>query len=84
MSNTDSPYSMAQIAVAQLKSAIYRLLKERDGVGMKNSEIGRSLGIYMGHVEHKGHVSLTMLTLMEAEGVVEQNKDTKIWSLKHH
>lgn len=49
---------------------------------MKNAEIGRSLGIYMGHVRHEGHISRTLLGMMEEEGVVEQDSETKKWKLK--
>ncbi|MQB06446.1 hypothetical protein DXT91_20345 [Agrobacterium tumefaciens] len=76
------PYAVAQLAMSQLKSAIYLLLKDAKIEGMKNSEIGRSLGIYTGHVDHEGHIPRTLLSIMEAEGVVEQNKETKLWSLK--
>ncbi|WP_454701780.1 hypothetical protein [Agrobacterium burrii] len=82
MTFSDEPYAVAQPAMSQLKSAIYLLLKSDKSEGMKNSEIGRSLGIYTGHVEHEGHISRTLLSIMEAEGVVEQNKETKLWSLK--
>ena len=82
MTFSDEPYTVAQLAMSQLKSAIYLLLKEAKSEGMKNSEIGRSLGIYTGHVEHEGHIPRTLLSIMEAEGVVAQNKETKLWSLK--
>lgn len=82
MSTSNEPYALAQSAISQLKSAIYLLLKNARREGMKNSEIGRSLGIYTGHVEHEGHIPRTLLSIMEAEGVVEQNKETKLWSLK--
>ena len=38
----------------------------------------------MGHVEHEGHIPRTLLALMEAEGVVQQDKATKLWSLSVH
>ncbi len=80
MSPTDNPYFMAQTAIAQLKAAIHILLKRKQD-GLRNSEIGRELGIYMGHVEHEGHIPRTLLAIMEAEGVVEQDKKTKLWRL---
>ena len=80
MMSTETPYALAQTAMAQLKSSVYLLLQSHPD-GMKNSEIGRSLGIYMGHVKHEGHISRTILTLMESEGVVEQDQKSKIWKL---
>jgi hypothetical protein len=79
---TESSYLLAQSAMANLKAAVYQVLAEAPTEGLKNSDIGRMLGIYMGHVEHEGHISRTLLALMEAEGVVEQDKDTKAWRLK--
>ena len=81
-SNQMSPYFMAQTAVAYLKAAVHEILAAAPDSGMKNVEIGRKLGIYMGHVEHEGHIPRTILSMMEAEGVAEQNKDTKAWTLR--
>lgn len=69
-------YQLAQGAMANLKSSVYLLL-EQSSEGLTNAAIGRSLGIYSGHVRHEGHISRTILALMEAEGVVEQNPATK-------
>lgn len=77
------PYLMAQEAVAQLKAAIHMLLANSPE-GLKNSDVGRALGIYRGHVEHEGHIPRTLLAMMESEGVVEQDKETKVWSLKSY
>jgi len=77
----ESPYNKAQKAMAEIKSAIHQLLTVNT-VGMKNSEIGRALGIYAGHQGHEGHISRTLLAIMEAEGVVAQDKETKKWSLR--
>ena len=74
-------YQLAQKAIAKLKTAIYRALAESEG-GLTNAALGRALGIYSGHVGHEGHISRTMLAVMEAEGVVEQNSETKIWYLR--
>lgn len=79
---SDQPYAIAQAAMAQLKAAIFMQLKAAGERGLKNSELGRSLGIYTGHVEHEGHISRTLLEIMKAEGVVEQNEQTKVWSLR--
>lgn len=74
-------YLQAQIAIAQLKSAVQLLLSEAPNDGMKNSEIGRHLSIYTGHVEHEGHIPRTLLSIMESEGVVKQDQTTKHWML---
>lgn len=74
-------YILAQDAMAKLRSAIYLILRDAPE-GLKNSEIGRSLGIYSGHVGHEGHVSRTILALMEAEGVVVQDLSNKAWRLR--
>ncbi|MEQ8310426.1 MAG: hypothetical protein RIA72_06990 [Sphingopyxis sp.] len=76
------PYVLAQDAMAKLREAIYLLLTEAPASGLKNAQIGRSLGIYSGHVGHEGHISRTVLALMEAEGVVEQNAETKCWRIR--
>jgi DNA-binding IclR family transcriptional regulator len=78
------PYHVAQRAMADLKAAIYDLLASNTGKPLKNAEIGRSLGIYSGHVEHEGHISRTLLEIMKVEGVVEQDPETKLWSLKRY
>jgi hypothetical protein len=80
MQSTEHPYYLAQVAMAQLKASVHMVLSKNSN-GLKNSEIGRELGIYMGHVEHEGHIPRTLLAIMEAEGVVEQDKKTKIWRL---
>ncbi|MDQ4121742.1 MAG: hypothetical protein M3209_09880 [Acidobacteriota bacterium] len=77
-------YHLAQKAIADLKFAVYATLSKAPEIGMTNAEIGRSLGIYMGHVRHEGHISRTILSLMESEGVVHQNKETKRWTLKKY
>ena len=80
MNTNENPYFLAQTAIAHLKAAIHILLSRKQD-GLRNSEIGRELGIYMGHVEHVGHIPRTLLAIMEAEGVVAQNKKTKIWKV---
>jgi hypothetical protein len=77
-------YQLAQRAVADLKAAVYALLAVAPGEGLTNAEIGRSLGIYTGHVEHEGHIPRTLLALMEKEGVVVQGPATKRWSIRRH
>ncbi|MBF3236213.1 hypothetical protein H4N55_06225 [Aeromonas veronii] len=75
-------YQLAQSAIADLKSAVYLALEASGDTGLTNAELGRSLGIYGGHVGHEGHISRTLLELLENEGVVVQVADTKRWFLK--
>ncbi len=77
-----SAYELAQDAMAKLRSSVYLQLLDAGTEGLKNSELGRSLGIYSGHAGHEGHISRTILALMEAEGVVEQIGETKAWRLR--
>lgn len=53
----DDPYTVAQRAIADLKTAVYLLLKAGPPRGMRNADIGRALGINAGHVEHEGNIS---------------------------
>lgn len=74
-------YKDAQLAVSLLKAAVYRLLLDADAEGLKNVEIGRALGIHAGHARHEGHIPRTVLAILEGEGVVEQDRDSKLWRL---
>lgn len=78
------PYLMAQSAIANLKSAVRTTLENGPVRGMSNAQIGKSLGIHASHVEHAGHISQTILALLESEGVVMQDAGTKLWSLVDH
>ena len=49
--------------------------------GLSNAQIGRRLGIYTGHKGHEGHIPRTLLAIMEAEHVVEQDNERKLWRL---
>ncbi len=75
-------YHSAQRAIADLKHAVFTVLATGPRVGMRNSQIGRALGIYAGHVGHQGHISRALLEMMFAEGVVEQDNVTKLWTLR--
>jgi hypothetical protein len=77
-------YQLAQRAMADLKAAVYTLLDKAPADGLTNAQIGRSLGIYAGHIEHEGHIPRTLLALMEKEGVVQQSRETKKWSIRRH
>lgn len=74
-----TPYERAQIALANLKVAVYELLVQAGEEDLSNAEIGRALGIYAGHVGHEGHISRTVLEMLQHDGVAEQNAATKRW-----
>jgi hypothetical protein len=76
-----SLYTRAQRAMAELKGTVYELLTTAN-TGLSNAEIGRRLGIYQGHIGHEGHISRTILSLLEAEQVVVQDKESKLWSIR--
>lgn len=69
----NNAYPLAQSAIADLKSAVYLVLADSGDDGLRNADIRRTLGIYSGHVEHKGHISRSLLAMMEAEGVVQHD-----------
>ena len=77
----ENPYFQAQKGLALLKSAIHTLLSEKYPRGLRNVDIGKALGIYTGHKGHEGHISRTLLEIMQNEGVIEQKED-KMWYLK--
>ena len=77
-------YREAQLAMATLKSLVRIVLEAGPEDGLKNAEVGRTLGIYSGHVEHEGHISRTLLEMLRAEGVALQDPDTKKWKLRNH
>ncbi len=77
-------YHLAQQAMANLKAAVYHLLKTGPADGLRNADVGRALGIYAGHVRHEGHISRTLLSIMESEGVVQQDSESKLWKLRPH
>ena len=78
----EEPYILAQRAIADLKAAVFILLKKGPKEGMRNADIGRALGIYAGHVGHEGHIPRTLLSLMESEGVVQQDAQSKLWTVR--
>lgn len=77
--STITSYGIAQRAIADLKAAVYSVVKHGPDGGLTNAEIGRMLGIYMGHLGHEGHISRTILGLLESEGLLEQDSYTKKW-----
>ncbi|MBQ0772949.1 MAG: hypothetical protein KBT59_13960 [Sphingomonadales bacterium] len=80
---TGNEYRQAQLAIAELKAAVLSLL-EKSQSGMSNAAIGRTLGIYAGHKRHEGHISRTVLAMLEADGVVEQDSEDQTWSVRKH
>lgn len=80
---TTEAYHLAQSAIADLKAAIHEVLSSSPQ-GLTNAQIGRTLGIYSGHKRHEGHISRTLLAMLESEGIAEQDQKTKLWRLKHH
>lgn len=77
-----SPYERAQIAFSNLKIAVYETLLQAPQDGLSNAEIGRSLGIYAGHIGHEGHISRTVLAQLESDGVAQQDRVSKRWTLR--
>jgi|SRR6266542_1085625 len=73
MNDLPDVYLRAQTAMAELKAAIVQLLQLHPS--LTNAEIGRSLGIYHGHVGHEGHIPRTLLALLQEEGIAEQDED---------
>jgi hypothetical protein len=77
------PYQIAQHALADLKTAIYLLLKENSPHEIRNVDIGKLLGINHGHSgKHQDHIPRIILELLAQEGLVEQNSSNKKWKLK--
>ena len=78
----DSSYERAQAGIVLLKGAIFQLLESSPN-GLRNVDIGKTLGIYDGHQGHEGHISRTLLAIMEREGVVESDEN-KLWRIRVH
>ncbi|MBT6568272.1 MAG: hypothetical protein HON19_05155 [Flavobacteriales bacterium] len=84
MNNNVKAYNLAQRAISDLKTAVHLVLSNSDEP-LTNAGIGRKLGIYHGHSgQHEGHISRVVLGLMESEGVVLQDKNTKKWQIKNN
>lgn len=78
------PYRRAQVGIAELKAAIYELLREGPIEGMTGAQVGLSLGLHHGPAGHEGDLSRSLLAMMESDGVVEQEPTSKRWSLREH
>ena len=74
-----SPLGIAREAIGQLKTAVLMELKRAGKRGLKNSELGRNLEIYGGHKGHEGHISRTVLAILESEDSVWQDPEMKVW-----
>lgn len=82
MDNNVKAYNLAQRAISDLKTAAHLILSNSNEP-LTNATLGRKLGIYHGHSgQHEGHISRVVLGLMESEGVVIQDKETKKWQIK--
>jgi hypothetical protein len=77
-------YQLAQLGMSNLKAAIYMALKNGPPEGLRNADVGRALGIHAGHIRHEGHIPRTLLAIMESEGVVQQDAQSKRWTVRHH
>ena len=77
-------YHLAQRAVADLKAAVLSVLSAAGEEGCTNAQVGRTLGIYGGHVGHEGHISRTLLGMLANEGVAEQDQDSRHWRRRVH
>ena len=75
-------YRRAQRAIAELKSAAVDLLATAGPEGWRNAQIGRLLGIYQGHVRHEGHISRTILEMLQADGIAEQKGQGGPWQIR--
>jgi len=78
-------FELAQRAIADLKIAIFQTLASGSEDGMKNVEIGKALGLYSGLKDEsqQGYITRTVLALLEADGAVKQDSNTKRWLLAH-
>lgn len=76
-------YRRAQNGIAALKAAVVSVLERQPG--LTNAALGRTLGIYAGHGgQHEGHISRTILAMLEQEGVVEQSASDQTCSVRRH
>ena len=66
-------YEQAQIGLAQLKSAVLTFLTQYGGNGLKQTDIGRPLGIHSTpDGKQEGWIAAFLLRQLAKEGVVEQ------------
>jgi hypothetical protein len=77
-------YRLAQHAVVDLKAAVLTLLEQAGDRGLRNVDIGKTLGIYSGHVGHEGHIPRTLLEMLAHEGIARQDKESQLWYHVRH
>ncbi len=77
-------FALAQEGYAKLKVAVYAFMAMEPDRPLSNAEIGRSLGIYAGHLGHVGHIPRTILEELKNDGLVEQSDEDKKWRLVSH
>jgi DNA polymerase/3'-5' exonuclease PolX len=65
-------YRRAQRALAELEAAVVEILATAGSERLRNSQVGRLLGIHPGHVKHQGHISRTVLEMLHEDCVAEQ------------
>ena len=73
-------YGMAQSALAELKTAVFVLLEEAGGAGLRNVDIGKRLGIHCGPEGRRGHLSRAVLEILSNDGTIRQ-LDNKRWAV---
>lgn len=73
-------YRRAQLAMAEFKAAVLAVVIGAGADGVTSAEVGRVLGIYSGHVGQEGHISRTLLAILQEEGVFVQDESSKIWT----
>jgi hypothetical protein len=81
MQHDPEAFRLAQESVALMKAAIYKLLANHPE-GLKNSYIGRALGVNADFIDdQQGWFSYTVLKMMEIDRTVEQTKARGPWRL---
>lgn len=75
----NKPYRIAPRALADLKACVLTMLEAAGDEGLRNVDVGHSLGIYAGHAGHEGHIPRTLLEMMAKEGVARQDEDSQRW-----
>jgi len=69
---------LVERALSELRGVVHaKLLENKDG--LTNAQLGRSLGLYMGHVGHQGCVSRTILEMLKENEMAWQDPATKRW-----
>jgi hypothetical protein len=84
MTTNNEAFASAQVALAHLKASVRSVLENAPEEGLRNVDIGKTLGIYGGHIDHVGHISRTLLSMLEVDGIAEQFGPDKRWRLRNH